>query len=85
MRRTVTGHTGTVHAVAISPDGQWLATAGNDGTARIWDRTDSRTIALLRLDGPLHACAWTPDGRGITVGGAHGLGLYAFRPGAPGW
>ena len=36
-RATLTGHTGRVEAVAVAPDGSWLATGGQDGTVRIWD------------------------------------------------
>jgi WD40 repeat protein len=35
--RTLTGHTGSVGAVAFSPDGQLLATGSKDNTARIWN------------------------------------------------
>ena len=31
-RAVLTGHQGRVNGVAISPDGTWLATAGEDGT-----------------------------------------------------
>jgi hypothetical protein len=35
-RSVLTGHDGSAEAVAIAPDGTWLATTSGDQTARIW-------------------------------------------------
>jgi WD40 repeat protein len=42
LRRTLKGHEGWVTAVAIGPDGTWLASGSRDGTIRIWDAATGR-------------------------------------------
>ena len=43
-RLTLTGHQGAVRAIAVADDQSFLASAGNDGTIRIW-RTLADTAA----------------------------------------
>ena len=44
--RTLEGHTGPVQSVAWAPDGTRLATAGADGTARLWDAATGERLSL---------------------------------------
>lgn len=42
------GHTGWVNCVAYSPDGQYLATGSDDGTAIVWDAATGQSLVTLR-------------------------------------
>jgi len=46
-----------VMAVAVAPDGSWLASGSWDGEVRIWDVTTGRAQALMRVDNNIRACA----------------------------
>jgi WD40 repeat protein/serine/threonine protein kinase len=45
--RRYEGHESDVTDVAYSPDGQFLATSSNDGTSRLWDRSNGQTISTF--------------------------------------
>ncbi|MFE2132027.1 NB-ARC domain-containing protein [Streptomyces sp. NPDC059466] len=67
--RVLTGHAGTVSAVAISPDGTWLATGGDDRAVRIWDVATGRITATLTDHASrVTAVAISPDGTWIATG-----------------
>ena len=81
-RATLTGHSGWVSAVAIAPDGTWLATGGGDGTVRIWaaDGSSSSSATAIRVNGDVSGCAWFPGSTDLCITGNRGLYRFSLRP-----
>ena len=66
---TLDGHTDPVYAIAWSPDGKTLATAGFDNTVRLWDAATRKEIKKYEGHTKLVlAVAVAPDGKHILSG-----------------
>ncbi len=84
------GSAGKIYALALSPDGRWLATAGWSGSwtgkkrpvdedaakVRIWDFASGELVALLKgHESTLQALAYSPDGKLLASAGYDNTGI----------
>jgi WD40 repeat protein len=68
--QSLVGHANAVGGVAFSPNGEFLASAGNDDVAKIWQVSNGNLVVKLAgSSSPLTSVAYTPDGQTLVTGG----------------
>lgn len=79
-------HSGKIQTIVVSPDGKWLATGSDDGTAKVWsiqDRRLLRTIGKIGGDlGVIWCVVFSPDGtRLVTAGEKRRATVWSLQTG----
>jgi WD40 repeat protein len=68
--RTFTGHARAVQTAALSPDGRFAVSGGDDDDLRLWDVATGKTLRLLKgHTNQVWSVAFSPDGKYILSGG----------------
>ncbi|MFJ2729052.1 hypothetical protein [Streptomyces collinus] len=68
------GHHGSVHALAFSPDGKFLASGAGFGEIQLWDMARRRAVGKPMTDnsGDVTSLSFSPDGRTLVSGATDG-------------
>ncbi|GHO49954.1 hypothetical protein KSX_81170 [Ktedonospora formicarum] len=63
------GHTGSLRAIAWSPDDKYIASASSDKTIQVWDATTGHVIYTYHgHKDQVYTVAWSPDGTRLASG-----------------
>jgi WD40 repeat protein/Flp pilus assembly protein TadD len=83
------GHESPISAIALSPDGNWLATGSYDGDVRIWDVSSSQpqeTMLILDVDlgrgrfSPRSKFVFGPDARWLAIDAGQTIVVCPLEP-----
>jgi WD40 repeat protein len=76
---TLSGHNGTIFALAYSDDGKLLLSGASDEAARLWDATVGRQLYLFTPEtGIIRSVAVSGFEGGVHLGGEHGWSLWSM-------
>jgi len=61
LRTNLTGHTGYINSVTVSPDGSLCASGGKDQTAQLWDLSEGKHLYELEAGDIINCLLFSPN------------------------
>jgi WD40 repeat protein len=78
--QSLSGNLGIVESVAISPDGQTLASGSKDKTIKLWNlQTGKPKNTISKLSGKVNSLTFSPDGKFLVSGGSEDGAIEIWR------
>jgi eukaryotic-like serine/threonine-protein kinase len=75
-------HGAWVRAVAFSPDGRLALTAGDDGSARLWDPATAQPVGIPLAHGaPVRWASFLEEGKAVLTGGGDAVRVWDAESG----
>ena len=72
----LTGHSSSLRSIAWSPDGRYIATASDDGSARVWEgRMGQSRFTLTGHSDVVWSVDWGADSRRLVTSGNDGVAI----------
>jgi guanine nucleotide-binding protein subunit beta-2-like 1 protein len=76
LKTNLTGHTGYVNAVTISPDGSLCASGGKDGTAMLWDLNEGKHLYSLDAGVMVNSLVFSPNRYWLCAGTENSIKIW---------
>jgi len=76
LRTNLSGHTGYINSVTVSPDGSLCASGGRDGTARLWDLNEGKHLYSLEANEIIHSLIFSPTRYWLCAGTDDGVKIW---------
>jgi guanine nucleotide-binding protein subunit beta-2-like 1 protein len=76
LQKDLTGHSGYLNTVTVSPDGSLCASGGKDGTALLWDLNEGKRLYSLQADDIIHALVFSPNRYWLCAATTKGIKIW---------
>jgi guanine nucleotide-binding protein subunit beta-2-like 1 protein len=61
IKQTLSGHSGYLNTVTVSPDGSLCASGGKDGVAMLWDLNEGKHLYSLDANATINSLCFSPN------------------------
>lgn len=76
LKHNMSGNTGYINSVCVSPDGSLCASGGQDGIARLWDLNKGVFLYTLEANDVIHSLSFSPTRYWLCAAANNGVKIW---------